>query len=388
VQLYACMQSRFENYGDKMKWKVLFGAISIIITGSTAYADGDTYIVQFNSGIQLFDSGTGQSHESRNYVTATYDELQEYLDVGIVDYYEPDYEVKLLDTFTMYSGEDDQWNLDAIGISKPWGLGCYGSDVLVGVIDSGCYEHPDLAGNLIGGRNYTSTDIKNTQDNIGHGTFVSGIISAESNGEYITGVSHKARIVPLKCFDNGITTKTSMISVDIFGCEVINMSLGIPKSKITKTLENAIKYAIKNGCIIVAAVGNDGSTVEYYPAKYGNVIGVGSVNKGGIVSHFSQYNTTVDCVAPGESLQSVSIDGYSGNSGTSFAAPHISAMAAIAKCINKDISPGEFAEILTKTSRHPQDAEGKVDRLHFHKYTKQDISHLRQLNSFVPLRCF
>lgn len=346
-----------------MKWKVLIGALCIILVGSTAHAKDETYIVQFNNEIQMFNAESTQRHESRNYITATYEELQEYVDAGIVEYYEPDYEVELLETFESDVSSSSQWNLDAIKITKPWNVGCFGNDVVVGVIDSGCYAHPDLANNLLSGRNYTSNDIQNTEDKIGHGTFVSGIIAAECNGEYIDGIAHKAKIVPLKCFDNGVVTQVSMISdaiydaVDLYDCDVINLSFGIPKSSISKTLENAIKYAVKNNCIIVAAVGNDGATIEYYPAKYDDVIGVGSVDINGEISYFSQHNSTVDCVAPGQGIRSVSIDGYISSSGTSFAAPHISALAAIAKCIHEDITVKEFTDILMKTSHHPDDEE-------------------------------
>ncbi len=347
----------------KMKWKVLFCVLCAFLIGYTAHAEDETYIVQFNNKVQTFETDSGERHESRNYITATYEELQEYLDAGLVEYYEPDYEVELLETFTSEDVENTQWNLDTIRITKPWDIGCYGNDVVVGVIDSGCYAHPDLINNLLTGRNYTSVDLQNTDDNIGHGTYVSGIIASECNGEYTDGIAHRAKIVPLKCFDNGVVTQTSMISdaiydaIDLYDCDVINMSLGIPKSKITKTLENAINYAIKNGCIVVAAVGNDGGITEYYPAKYDDVIGVGSIDRNGEVSSFSQRNATVDCVAPGRAVKSVSIDGYNKDSGTSFSAPHISAMAAIAKCIDESITPQEFMEILMNTSRHPDDAE-------------------------------
>lgn len=263
-----------------MKWKVLFGALCIILIGSRVYAQEETYIVQFNNKVQVLTTESGQRHESRNYTTATLEELQEYIDAGIVEYYEPDYQVELLETFNSGETTETQWNLEAIKINKAWNIGCLGNDVVVGVIDSGCYAHPDILDNLLVGRNYTSADLKNTDDAIGHGTYVSGIIAAECNGKYIDGISHRAKIVPLKCFDNGVITQTSMISdaiydaIDLYDCDVINLSLGIPKSKITKTLENAIKYAIKNGCIVVAAVGNDGGTTEYYPAKYDREFGL------------------------------------------------------------------------------------------------------------------
>ena len=50
------------------------------------------------------------------------------------------------------------------------------------------------------------------------------------------------------------------------------------KNELNKMSKNAIKYAIKNDCIVIAAVGNDGTKTMYYPAAYDNVIGVGSVS--------------------------------------------------------------------------------------------------------------
>lgn len=55
-------------------------------------------------------------------------------------------------------------------------------------------------------------------------------------------------------------------------------------------------------------------------------------------------------VAPGEDIPSVSILNYNEGSGTSFSTPHVSAMAAIAKCIDEDITAEEFLSILQKTS--------------------------------------
>lgn len=275
--------------------------------------------------------------------------------MGVVEYYEADCEVKLFEDYDNSNPEYSQWNLSAISIDKAWNIGCYGNDIKVGVIDSGIYEHPDLKNNISKGYNYINSTT-DTTDNIGHGTYVSGIIAAECNDEYITGIAHQVKIVPLKCFDNNIETKASMIAnaiydaVDVYGCDVINMSFGMDESLTNKTLQLSVAYAIQHGCIVVASVGNDGNSTEYYPAKYDGVIGVGSINENNELSWFSQYNSTVDVVAPGEIIQSVSIDGYDKDSGTSFSAPHISAVAAIAKCIDNEITAEEFMKLIETTS--------------------------------------
>ncbi len=340
-----------------MKWKkVVFGAfISLMfLFGHSAYADsgGDDYIVylkQPQNKIRALQSETG-----KNYTTVSDGELQKLLEDDKVAFYEPNCEVKLFEDFS--NGQaTEQWNFNNIKLPKAWQIGCYGNDVKVGVIDSGVYKHPDLDANLLDGHNYLTAG-DDTVDNIGHGTFVSGIIAAEANGKYVDGIAYHAKIVPLKCFDNGYTTKVSMIAdaiydaVDLYGCNVINMSFGMGQNSTSTTLRLSIKYAQQKGCILIASVGNDGNSAIYYPAKYDGVIGVGAVDADNQICGFSQRNDTVDVVAPGQGISSVSIPSFKDNSGTSFSAPHVSAMAAIAKCIDEDITPGEFQNILKTTS--------------------------------------
>ncbi len=340
-----------------MKWKkAIFGAFIglVFLLGHSAYADsgGDDYIVYLKQPQKRISAM--QNETSKNYITVSEYELQKLLKDDKVAFYEPNCEVKLFEDFSSNQATA-QWNLDNIKLPKAWQIGCYGNDVKVGMIDSGVYEHPDLTSNLLGGHNYL-TGGDDTTDNIGHGTFVSGIIAAEANGEYIDGIAYHTKIVPLKCFDNGYTTKTSMIAdaiydaVDLYGCDVINMSFGMGQSETSTTLRLSIKYAQQKGCILVASVGNDGNSAIYYPAKYDGVVGVGAVDKNNQLCGFSQVNDTVDVVAPGQQILSVTIPSFNKNSGTSFSAPHVSAMAAIAKCIDKDITPGNFQNILQTTS--------------------------------------
>lgn len=335
--------------------KILYFVLAFFLMLGTFVKAEERYIVKFNDSLQTYSKASDNRSENRNYCTATYDEVQEYLEMGIVEYYEPDCEIRLFEDYPEVVNETLNWNLSMINIAKAWNLGCYGNEIRVAVIDSGVYEHPDLKGNILDGHNYTDNS-DDTTDNIGHGTFVSGIIAAECNEAYMTGIAHQAKIVPLKCFDNGVKTTASMVAdaiydaVDVYGCDVINMSLGMVESLTNKTLELSVADAIKKGCIVVASVGNDNGKTEYYPAKYDGVIGVGSVTKTLDRSWFSQHNTTVDIMAPGSAIDSVSIESFKMNSGTSFSTPHVSAIAAIAKCIDPDISPSEFYDFAVNTA--------------------------------------
>ena len=345
--------------GMKSKWIFfVFCIVMACIAGRPCFAadtgDFENYIVHIKSKAALFGSKSGVEPESgRNYIVVSKEELSSYLEAGVVDFYEPDYEITMFEDFSTRS--INAWNINAINVQKAWDIGCYGNDIKVAVIDTGAYAHPDLADNLLAGHNYIDKN-SDTSDDIGHGTYVSGIIAAEANGEYIDGVASRAKIVPLKCFAKGKSTQVSMLSdavydaVDVYHADVINMSFGMSGSVATRTFQLSIQYAIGNGCIVVAAVGNYNNTTVYYPANYEGVIGVGSVDSDLNKSDFSQYNSTVDVVAPGRGVQSVSIDGYTDNSGTSFACPHVSAMAAIAKCIKKDITALEFQTLIEDTS--------------------------------------
>lgn len=303
-----------------MKFKYIFGIVLLFLTFTlSAKAESEQkYIVYLKQSTKL--------DCEKPYTVMNEAELSEYLKSDMVEFYEPDYEIPLLEDFSFRGAS--AWNLSAINVQKAWDIGCYGNYVTVAVIDSGVYAHPDLANNLLAGHNYID-DNSDTNDDIGHGTYVSGIIAAEANGEYIDGVANKAKILPLKCFASGRPATTSVLT-------------------------DAIYDAVDNGCIVVAAVGNSGNTtinsIIYYPAGYPDVIGVGSVDSNLSKSSFSSYNSSVCVVAPGGGVSSVAIEGFTNNSGTSFACPHVSAMAAIAKCIDKDISASEFREILEETS--------------------------------------
>lgn len=323
----------------KMKWKFILGVLCMLLLAipAMAFADEDTYIVTLNDEVSLFGF---TRNDERNYIVVSSEELTEYLDAGIVVEYEPNYKVELL---------SENWNLDAINCEFAWELGCFGNEVRIGVIDSGLYSFPELEGNVIAGKNYLdgSTD---TIDNIGHGTFVTGIIASKSKG-----ISYKSKIVPLKCFDKNKDTYVNDLldaiydAIDIYDCDVINMSLGVASD--STRLKRAITYATNHGAIVVSAVGNDGNATMYYPAGYDNAIGVGSVDKTLDKSWFSQNNKSVFVTAPGEELESLSIPRYTENAGTSFSTPHVTALAAVAKCIDKDITTEEFMDLLSVTSK-------------------------------------
>ena len=83
--------------------------------------------------------------------------------------------------------------------------------------------------------------------------------------------------------------------------------------------------------MIIAAAGNSegGSAGVKYPAAYPEVIAVGSVNSEGEASSFSPSGSQIELVAPGELVTSTDIfNTLSTHSGTSYAAPYVTAIAS------------------------------------------------------------
>lgn len=326
---------------------------------SYAHETEKQYIVEFTKDVALFDLRS-ESEPTVNVLTE--DELKECIDAGIVEWYEEDYEVVLLDEDSSGSQEtsiidqtnDLKWDLSMINVGKAKNILCEGQNVKVGIIDSGINNHPDLKDNIQQGYDYLNLT-NDVTDNIGHGTFVGGLIAANNNQMGIVGVANDTILIPLKCFDSDEKTTVSIIcnaikdAVDVYDCDIINMSLGL--SNYSQKLQEHIKYATDAGVIVVAAVGNKGTEVLYYPAAYENVIGVGSVNSNYEKSSFSQYNASVDFVAPGEDVWSTSNDGsYSQKSGTSFSTPLVTGVIATMLNVDSTLTHDEVVSLLAETA--------------------------------------
>ena len=247
-----------------------------------------------------------------------------------------------------YVGTNDA-DIDA---PEAWAMST-GTPVKVAVIDSGIdYTHPDLAANYIGGYDYVSGD-NDPMDDHGHGTHVSGTIAAAINNltgdpaaeEGVAGVAPNARILAYKvcgpdgsCNDFAIAQAIARAVAD--GAKVINMSLGGPEY--SQAMYDAVQDAWNAGAVIVAGSGNDGTTAEFYPAAFPNVISVGAFDEDHRRAPFSNYGSWVDISAPGNVIMSsypmsaCGVAGVPGDtgcytwlSGTSMATPHVSGAAAL-----------------------------------------------------------
>lgn len=282
--------------------------------------------------------------------TVTHEQIEALSEMVLI---EPNYTVESLLTFPPNDPMiSQQWSLEALNVASLWQpLDENSTRVVVAVIDSGvCFDHPDLQGRfLTNGYDFIDDDA-NPTDAMGHGCAISGIIAGNTNnGQGITGIAPHVDILPIRVLDgNGIGTYADVASAIYYavdkGADIINLSLGGRYP--SQILQQAVNHATQNGVDVIAGAGNSGQNGVYYPARYPNVVAVGSMNEAGERSSFSTTGIEVDTLAPGENIVSTSLDGgYQSFSGTSMAVPHISALYALSQSTGQAVDLARIASL-------------------------------------------
>ncbi len=238
-------------------------------------------------------------------------------------------------------------------------------EIKIALIDTGVDTNVVTSDDITQGYNYILNSA-DTTDTIGHGTSVAGILlgsEVTDNQPLIDDISVVPLVVQAEIDGEIVTANQEILAksiydaIDIYACDVINMSLGIEQH--SNELEDAVKYAYDKGSVIVSSVGNSGILFPdalYYPAAFDEVIGVGSVNLNNEVSSFSQINETVTLMGYGEGYYIALPDGAKTLAhGTSFAVPFVTSAAASNLKNNPDLSPEEILEILIETATDIED---------------------------------
>lgn len=271
----------------------------------------------------------------------------------------------------------DQWYLRSGNLQKSWdllrtrGIAAGGdSSVVVAVIDTGVdYTHEDLKDNIwVNTKEIPGNDIDDDgngyiddvygvdletgrdsgMDDNGHGTHVAGIIAASNNHIGVVGLAYNVKLMPIKAgMASGFFNQSQIAKGILYaynnGADVINMSFGGSASTIA--VQDALETAYTR-CVLVAAAGNDGapnSLLPTYPAALSYVMGVMSVDIRGVESGFTNYDVVpynsveYEVYAPGSQiLSTIPGNRYATWSGTSMAAPYVSAMAALLRSAYPD----------------------------------------------------
>lgn len=226
--------------------------------------------------------------------------------------------------------------------------------IKVAVVDSGVASHSKLRGRIVSGRDFVDNDA-NPSDKNGHGTHVAGIIA-----DCTPGINVK--ILPVRVMNASGVGNPSIVGNGIryaanSGAKVINLSLGAYRHY--KFIEDCVAYAHSKGATVVVAAGNDGdNTVNVCPAHMAEPIVVGSIQSNGKRAFYSNFGSSLDISAPGEEIRSCWLDGkYATASGTSMAAPHISAAAAMYRLMNPSMTPAK-TETMVRTYAKDLGAKG------------------------------
>ena len=155
---------------------------------------------------------------------------------------------------------------------------------VVALLDTGVDgSHPDLAGQLVPGTSILDGSDGTTDPN-GHGTAMAGIIAAQTdNGQGIAGIGYAGvKVMPVTVLGADGQGQDSDIILGVVyavdhGADVINMSFSNPG--FSAALQAAIDYAWAHDVVVVAAVGNDGSSTATFPAGDRGVIGVSNTDQ-------------------------------------------------------------------------------------------------------------
>jgi len=332
---------------------VLAGLVVGMFGGNTAQAAAassrDTVLVKFRAGVSQAEKGTLHKQHGgvvRGIISGIDVEAvtvpagraesaaASYAKDSRVRYAEVDHEaIAVGGVNDYYFVNSYQWALTTIQAPQAWDLTTGCSTISIAVLDTGVdTSHPDLSGKVVGNINYSSSGT--VSDVYGHGTHVAGIAAAATNnGQGVAGLGYDSTILNVKVMgDDGVGTYSAVAYGIVWaadhGARVINMSLGGTSS--SSTLQDAVNYAWGKGVVLVAAAGNNGNSVPFYPAYFQNVIAVASTGPTDTLSPYSNYGDWVDVAAPGGSIWSTKPNNsYGSLSGTSMASPHVAGLGAL-----------------------------------------------------------
>lgn len=313
--------------------------------------------------------------------------------------------------FTAGDGSGDQgedaWNLSGpYGVDAPRD-GTSGEGATVAVIDTGITEHPVLDGRLVSGYDFVSSpdqlmasrqpnappvafdgdyvdegrfggvgrdanpadpgdwrDVVPVRESSWHGSQMAGIVAAAVRGakvQPIRALSWRGGL--LSDIASSITWASGGdidgIPINESPSKVISMSFAV-EAMCPVALQDAIDGARERGSVLVAAAGNaSDDAAKFAPGNCTGVITVGATSAVGLRSNYSNYGPTVDISAPGgdatDAVPTLSNTGTSepeqagagSGFGTSIAAAHVSAGAAMLMAANPNMTPDDVYRSLT-----------------------------------------
>jgi type VII secretion-associated serine protease mycosin len=257
---------------------------------------------------------------------------------------------------------DEQWQLAYLDASDAW-QHADGNGITVAVLDSGVDgNHPDLIGQVLPGVDLVDATTDGRADPVGHGTTVAALIAGrDDDGRGVVGLAPKAKILPVRVlnkdnrYDDATTVANGLRWAVDHGARVVNLSLGGTGS--SEALAEALDYAFAKDVVVVACTGNitpPASTQVWYPAREPGVLAVaGLSHDDGDEPLWTSSITGPQTVlaAPAADMLGARPGGYWRVQGTSFAAPLVSATAALVRSLWPQMSAANVVNRLVSTAR-------------------------------------
>ncbi|MEU8462999.1 type VII secretion-associated serine protease mycosin [Streptomyces sp. NPDC029003] len=259
---------------------------------------------------------------------------------------------------------DRPWALQRLMLDALWAR-TKGKGVRVAVIDTGVDRaNPQLSGALDTGAGRDFLDPKGgdgTNDTVGHGTKVAGLIAARpQEGTGFVGLAPEATVIPIRQNDGQGNGKAATLAQAIDhavakGAQVINISQDTdapltPDSELAKAVQRALDAKV----VVVASAGNDGLSGQKhrtYPAAFPGVLAVASSDRNNERAAFSQPGDFIGVAAPGvDMVSTVPGFGQCVDNGTSFSAPYVAGVAALLRAEHPQWTPQEVVWQIQNTA--------------------------------------
>jgi subtilisin family serine protease len=291
----------------------------------------------------------------------------------------------LLSTFDPLTGLPYEWQFGAVHVDRALDLSPGSPSVVVGTIDTGAADVPDLAGKVDGRWTVSAKGKvareKRPFDEVGHGTAVASLIAG--NGFGMAGFGGASHVVVMHAWSlTDVATAAALMKLDSLGVRIVNMSFGSPAAE-SPIMLDAIHKAAADGMLLDAATGNSTAPVAYPAAalqppggvqSYG--LAVGASNAHGDPAFFSNFGANLSLLAPGVLDDSCSgvlvavpptstlLNGscyptwagsggafYAYVAGTSFAAPEVAGIAALIWAARPQLDNYQVADIIKQSAQ-------------------------------------
>jgi type VII secretion-associated serine protease mycosin len=263
---------------------------------------------------------------------------------------------------------DGEYWLDQYGITEAWNT-TRGAGVTIAVIDTGIdSSHPDLAGAVTGGADFSGSGADDGQTPVGsgtnsdHGTMVASLAAGRGNGPEagVIGVAPEANLLSISIgFGEGATDSDDQVAEAVTwavdnGADIINMSLTRNTLSWPASWDAAFLYAMEHDVVVVAAAGNRGSgtTTVGAPATMPGVLTVAGVDQDGEASlDASAQGITIGVSAPSEQLLGAIPGGSVMRwSGTSGATPIVAGIVALVMAAHPELDAANVINRVISTA--------------------------------------